>query len=54
MEESLIQNGNSFINLKNHANLALNNELNEQPPIIYNPALFQPENIIQFFQMKGY
>ena len=49
LDERLIQNGNSFINEINHANQADNNELNDQPPIIYNPALFQPENIITFF-----
>ena len=51
--QSLIQNDNSFINEINHAKLAENNEVNDQPPFIYNPALFQPENIIKFFQVTG-
>ena len=53
MEESLIQNDNSFIKEINNANLPENNELNEQLQDIYNPALFQQEDIIKFFQMKG-
>ena len=49
LDESLIQIYNSFINQLNTSNNAENNEWNDQPPIIYNPTLFQPENIINFF-----
>ena len=53
LDETLIQNDNLFIKEINNANQDDNNELNDLPPIIYNPALFQPKNIIKFFQMKG-
>ena len=53
LEQNLVSNDNQFIK-ESYNNLAPENvELNGHPLNIYNPALFQPEIIIKFFQMKG-